>query len=260
LPLTELFFHQEGIRLALLADGGAGSVAGMHQRFVRKSHQLALERVHYLLHRTTPKVGSTDAAREERVACEKLWSGHRNIAAFVRQVEAYASWRMTGRVKHARFKRAPAQDVAFPQHLVHVGEVRRRQPDERRLHIHRVIQREILAVHHHRRARVLVQLAQPADMINVRVRAHDGFYGEFVASQEIEHAADFIARIDNQGFARHGIADDGTVAVEYPHGDGDMDQSIRGRSQRGKSFVHERDYSIGVEQNWQGCRATCRAV
>ncbi len=167
---------------------------------------------------------------------------------------------MTGGVKDARFKRAPAQDVAFPQHVVHFGEIRRGQAEERRLHIHGAIQREIFAVHHHRRASVLVQLAKPADVINVRVRAHDGFYGEFVAPQEIEHAADFIAGINHQGFARDGIADDGTIAVEYSHGDGDADQSIRGGSQRGKSIVHERDYSIGVERNWQGRRATCRAV
>jgi hypothetical protein len=156
---------------------------------------------------------------------------------------------MTGRVKNARFKRTPVQDVTFPQHLVHFGEVRRRQPDERRLHIHCVIQRKILAVHHHRGTRVLVQLAKTADMINVRVRAHDRFYGEFVASQEIEHAADFIAGINHQGLARDGIADDGTIAVEHSHGDGDVDQSLRGGGQRGEGFVHERDYNIGVERN-----------
>src|SRR6266478_324528 len=99
----------------------------MYPRLVRKSHQLALERLHYLLSRTAPKVGSPDAAREERVAGEKLRRGHRNIAGFLRQVEAYASRRMTGRVKDARLKRAPAQDVAFPQHVVHFGEIRRGQ-------------------------------------------------------------------------------------------------------------------------------------
>ena len=63
-------------------------------------------------------------------------------------------------------------------------------------------------------------------MINMRVSANDGFHRELVASQKIEHAANFITGINNQGFAGDGVADDGTIALQDSHGDGDVDQSI----------------------------------
>ena len=217
----------------------------MHQRFVGKRHQLALERVHHFFHGAAPKVYPADAACKKRVAGKELRRRNREIAGFVRQVQADAPRGVAGRVKDARFKGTPAQNVALAQHLVYFGEVRRGHAEEGRLHIHGAIQRKVFAVHHHGRASVLVQLAEPTDVINVGVGAHDGFHGELVASEEIKDAADFIARINNQGFTGDGVADDRAIAVEYSHGDGDVDHSIRSGSQREETFFHERDYSIG---------------
>ena len=154
-------------------------------------------------------------------------------------------------------KRPPAQDVAFPQHLVDVGQLRRGHAEEVRLHVHRLIERKIFAVHHHRGARVLVQFAQSADMVNVCMGAHDRFYRELVASQKIEDSADFIARIDNQSFAGEGITDDRAIALENPHGNGDMDQSFRGGIQGGQAVAHTHNYIIGEERISKGCCIGC---
>src|SRR6266403_3698137 len=102
-------------------------------------------------------------------------------------------------------------------------------------------------MHEHGRAGVLMELAQSADVVNVRVGADNSFYGEAVAAEEVQDARDFIAGIDDQSLARRGIADDGTIALEHAHRDGDVNQTFGGGIQGGKAVVHEGDYSIGTE-------------
>jgi len=68
-------------------------------------------------------------------------------------------------------------------------------------------------VHHDGRAGVLIELGEAADMIDVRVRADDGFDLEFVAAKEAENALDFIARVDDDGFERARITDNRAVAL-----------------------------------------------
>ncbi len=114
--------------------------------------------------------------------------------------------------------------------------------------VHGLIQRQVIAVHQHRCARVLVKLAQPADVIDMSVRADDGFDRQFVPAKEVQDTRDLVAGIDDQRFARDWIADDGTVALQHPHGDGDVDQSFRGGIQSRQVIAHEQDYIIGVER------------
>jgi len=59
--------------------------------------------------------------------------------------------------------------------------------------VHRLIEREIVAVHQHGRACVLMELAQAANVIDVCVRADDDFYNELVASDQVQDARDFVA-------------------------------------------------------------------
>ena len=77
-------------------------------------------------------------------------------------------------------------------------------------------------MHEHGRAGVLMELAQAADVINVRVGADDSFHGEAVAPEKIQDARDFIAGIDDQSLPRVGITDDGTIALEHAHRDSDV--------------------------------------
>jgi hypothetical protein len=90
------------------------------------------------------------------------------------------------------------------------------------LHLHGLIEGQVVAMHEHGRAGVLMELAQAADVVNVRVSTDDGFDGEPVSANEIQNACDFVAGIDDQGFSRDGIADDGAIALENSHGDGDV--------------------------------------
>jgi hypothetical protein len=109
-----------------------------------------------------------------------------------------------------------------------------------------MIERQVVAVHHDRRSGVLVELGEAADVIDVRVGADDGFYGQLVAADEAEDAFYFVAGVDDDGFARFRIADDGAIALQ--HSDRDLDVNhFRMRGVRHSyGVVHARQYIIGV--------------
>lgn len=72
-----------------------------------------------------------------------------------------------------------------------------------------------------------VQFAETADVVDVRVSADDGFHGELVAGEQVHDAADLIAGVDDQSFARERIADDGAIALQHAYGNGDVNQFAR---------------------------------
>src|SRR5713226_8098576 len=115
---------------------------------------------------------------------------------------------MTRRVNHLGLKRSPAKNVSLFQQLINVGELRREYAEEGGLHVHRMIKRQVVAMHEHGRAGVLMQFAQAADVIDVRVRADDGLYGELMTAEKFQDASYFVARIHHQRFASGWIPDD----------------------------------------------------
>src|ERR1700731_3344388 len=145
----------------------------------------------------------------------------------MREIQRNASGRVTGRVNDLRLKRSPAKNVAFLQQLIDIGKLRGVDAEERRLHLHGLIERQVVAVHQHGSARVLMKFAQSADVIDVRVRADDGLDGELMTAEKVQDAIYFVAGVHHERFARHRIADDRAIALQHPHGDGDMDQSLR---------------------------------
>ncbi len=154
---------------------------------------------------------------------------------------------MARSVNDLGLKPSPAKNVALLQQLIDIGKLRREDAEERGLHVHRLIQRQVVAVHEHRCARVLMKFAQTADVIDVRVRADDDFYGQLMTPEKIQNAIDFVAGVHYQRFARGGIADDRAIALQYPYRDGDMDQSVRGGIEGRPSVAHEVEYIIGDE-------------
>jgi hypothetical protein len=104
-----------------------------------------------------------------------------------------------------------------------------------------------------------MKFAQAADVIDVRVGAHDRFHNEPVAPDQVQDARDFVAGVNHQRFEGDRIADDGTVALQHPYGDGDMDHSVRGGIQGRSAVVHEGDYIIGDEGILGRRRMVCGA-
>jgi folate-binding protein YgfZ len=89
-----------------------------------------------------------------------------------------------------------------------------------------------------------MQFAEAADVIDVRVGADDGFDDEAVASNQVQDASNFIPGVHYQSFARGGIADDGAIALQHPHRDSDVNQSVSRGAQRRASVTHRHEYSI----------------
>lgn len=212
--------------MAFLTDGGRKAVAGMHDGVVRECEEFGDEGVHNFFRGATPKVGAANAAREERVACEEDWRGDGDFAGVGRKKKAGTAGRVAGGVNHLGLQVAPLQRVAFAQELVHVADGRRLDAKEARLHFHGLIERNIVAMHQNGSAGVVVEFLQAADVVNVSVGADDGFDGEFMAAEQIHDAVNFVAGIENNGFTRNGIADDGAVALQQPDGNGEVQQSL----------------------------------
>ena len=84
-------------------------------------------------------------------------------------------------------------------------------------------------------------------MIDMRVRADDGLYGEFVPAQKLQDTAHFIAGINDQRLSRHRIADDRAIALQYPHRNGDVDKSLFFHTDNGSSVTHVLQYSITTQ-------------
>ena len=109
---------------------------------------------------------------------------------------------------------APLQSVALFQKLIDAHQFWRGYSQKVGLLIHGVIERQIVAMHQDRGASVLAQFGEATDVVDVRVRADDGFDGELVAPEEFENAGDFVAGINDQSFAGDGVRDDGAVALD----------------------------------------------
>jgi hypothetical protein len=176
-----------------------------------------------LIERAAPKIGAANAASEQRVSGEELGLGEMDFAGILREIEANAAGRVAGSVNDVGLEAAPTESVAFLEKMVDVNELGRGYAEEVGLHVHGVIEGKIVAVHHDGSAGVEVELGEAADMINVGVSADDDADGEFVAAEEIEDAFDFVAGVDDDGFAGFGIADDQTIALKHADGQLDVD-------------------------------------
>src|SRR5262249_40280085 len=85
-----------------------------------------------------------------------------------------------------------------------------------------------------------MELAQPADVVDVRVRAYNGFHRETAPTDQVKNPRHFIARVDHQRLARKRIADDRAIALQHAQGNGDMNQTVMGRVQRRHAIPHSK--------------------
>jgi len=200
--------------VAFLADGGGKAVSGMHDGVIGKSEEFADERLHDFFHRAAPQIGAADAARKERVTREKDRRCDGNFAGVGRKKKAGTARRVARGMNDLRGEVAPPQGVTFAQELVNFGDRWRLDAEKAGLHLHSLIERNVVPVHQNWSAGIVVKSLQAADVVDVRVRADDSLYREFVAAEQVHDAVNFIAGIEDDSFARDGIADDRAVALQ----------------------------------------------
>ncbi len=240
--------------MALVADGGGGAVAGVDDGVIRELEELGVQRIHNLIEGATPEIGTADAASEESVSREELRLGELDFAGNLGEIQADAARRVAGGVNDVSLEAAPTERVAFLKKMIDIHEFGCFHAEKGGLDFHAVIKGEIIAVHHDGRARVLMELGEAADVINVGVGADDDLDDEFIAANQAEDALYFIARVDDDGFAGFGIADDHTVTLEHADGQLDVDHvrvSGVGEMQGVGCGVHLWKYSI--EDARRGC-------
>lgn len=239
---------EEGVGVAFVADGGGGAVAGVNDGVVRELEEFGLNGIHDLIERAAPEIGAADAAGEERVSREELRLGELDGAGVFGEIQRDAAGRVAGSVNDIGLEAAPTKGVAVFEEMINVDKLGGLHAQEVGLHVHAVIERKIVVVHHDGRAGVLMQLGKAADVINVGVGADDNFDGELVAAEKAKNALDLIARVDDDSFAGMGIADDQTIALQ--HADGQLDVNhLRvggvGETRGVGCGVHREKYSIG---------------
>jgi hypothetical protein len=236
---------EKRVRGALAPDCGDFAVTGIDERVVGKLKNFVEERLHDLFKRTAPQIGAANAACEECVAGIELWLSKDNLPGCFREEKANAAGSVTGSVQDLGVVAAPLEGVAVFQKLIDSGEFGRLHAEKSGLDLHGVIQGEIIVVHHDRRAGVLMEPGNAADMIDVGVSTDDRLDRELVAAQKAEDAFDFVARINDDSFPCFGIADDGAVALEHANWDFDVDHLRIGGIGCVRLVGHRKKYNIG---------------
>jgi hypothetical protein len=107
------------------------------------------------------------------------------------------------------------------------------------LHFHPLIERQIVAMHQNRSARVLAKFAEAANVVDVSMSADDSFDSQPMAAEEFKDAGDFVARIDHKRFTGDGVTDDRAIALEHSDRNGDVDESLRNGVEGGHGVGHE---------------------
>jgi hypothetical protein len=124
-------------------------------------------------------------------------------------------------VQHLEVDGARAHVIPLVDVLVDHGNRRRgSQPQPLRLHGEELIEAYVGLVEHDRGARPLAQGVVGSHVVDVGVRVHDGAAGEAVLREHAQDARQVVARIDHDGVAGRGIAQDRAVALQRPHGEG----------------------------------------
>jgi aminomethyltransferase len=214
-------------------------VAWIDDGVVGQLHQLAAQRVRDLVHRTAPQIGAANAAGKKRVAREETRGGYGDGAGVLGQIEAYAARRVSGSVHDVGLERTPTQRIALFQKLIHVSDFRRGDTEERGLHFHPLIKRQIVAMHQDGSAGVLAKFAEAAYVVDMSMSADDGFDSEPMAAEKFEDAGDFVARVDHERFAADWVSNNRAIALQHSHWNGDVDEPLRNGVEGGHGVGHK---------------------
>ena len=239
---------EKRVTSALLANGGDFAVARIDERIVGKLKDFLGEGLHDFFEGTAPEIGTADASGEEGVTGEQLRLAKLDLAGLLGEEKAHTPRSVPGSVEDLGMITAPFEEIAVSQELIDLGEFGGLHTEKSGLGVDGIVEREIVVVHHDRSAGVLMELGEAPDVIDVGVGADDGFDRELVAAKQAKNTFDFVAWVDNDGFASFGIADDGAVALKHADRNFDVDHLRVGGVGAVKRVGHGEKYSIGISR------------
>src|SRR5438270_9034950 len=165
---------------------------------------------HDFLKRSSGEIGAANASREQGVACDQQF--------FRGKIEADAALGMAGSMENVRRQAARPQRFAICDTRFDGDFARRGDADPRGLCVEHFRQRIVILIEQDWGARLRAQLHRSAYVIDVGVGDDDLLYYQVVLADDGENVFNVVTRIDNHGFVRGLIADDGAVTLQRADG------------------------------------------
>lgn len=249
---------EKRVASTLLANGGDFAVARIDERIIGKLENFLGEGLHDFFEGTAPEIGAADASGKEGVTGEQLRLAKLDLAGFLGEEQAHTPRSVAGRVEDLGMITAPFEGITVSQELLDLGEFRGLHTEKSGLGVEGIVERKIVVVHHDRSAGVLMELGEAADVIDVGVGADDGFDAELVAAKQAKNTLDFVAWVDNDGFASFGIADDGAIALKHADRDFHVDHLRVGGVGAVKWVGHGGSIALGFREEAKCGRSLAR--
>ena len=185
-------------------------MAGDDDQVVSEGQQLVADGNQDLAAVAAGKIRAADGVAEQGVPGDEF--------VFRGYQQADAPLGMAGGVKHLERMIGQANAVAIPEGNVDRGWVGRLDAEPAGLYVELRGQGQVAFVHVDRRAGAGVETGGAADVIDVGVGDDDGGDAHLVAVQDLLDFDKVVSGVDDHGFARRFVAEDGTIALQHPHG------------------------------------------
>ena len=224
--LGRLEVLEEGIGLALFADGGGGAVTGEHAGCFGEGEEAVVDGAEDLLGVAAGEVGAADGVGEEGV------SGEEEVV--LGEVEAEAAGGVAGGVEddcgEARLPglrrgglgevrvAADADEAVVGGAQVGWGDVGGGDAEPAGLEVHDADHGEVELVVEDGSAGEGFETGCAGDVVDVGVGDHDLLDGEAMFPEQGEDTGDVVAGVDDDGFAGAFVTEDGAVAPERAYG------------------------------------------
>src|SRR6202158_3487738 len=142
---------------------------------------------------------------------------------------------MAGSVEHVRRQASRPQRFAIHDTCLDCDFARRGDADPRCLYVEHFQQRVVILIEQDWSARLRAQFHGSAYVVDVGVGDDDLLYYEVVLADDGENILNIVARIDDHGFVRGLIADDGAVTLQWADGQDLVDHSVSFSLSAGKT-------------------------
>jgi hypothetical protein len=183
--------------------------------FVGEAKEPVVEGAEDLFAVAAGQVSAADGASEEGVSSEE--------EIFRREVEADAAFSMAGSVEDAGSVAGDADGGSVFEGGVGGKDFGRGDSDPGGLLVHDVKLGQVVLVEEDGSAGGFFETGGAADVVDVGVGDDDLLQSELMVREAGEDLRDVVTGVDDHGFARGGVAEDGAVALEGTDGEGFAD-------------------------------------
>jgi hypothetical protein len=201
---------EKRVEILLVADGGVGAVAGNDDGVFGQHEELGVDGGKNLAVIAAGQVCAADGFLKQGVAGDQLLLGG--------DPQAEAALGMAGGVENVETSVAEGKGIAFLGVMIDLGAAGGGHAQPCGLHFQLIVESFVVLVHPNGCAGESFHLLRAADVVDVGMGDDDGFHLELMSAQDGENVFDVVSGIDDDGFARGFVAEDGAVALEQADG------------------------------------------